>query len=164
MATVTSIDDIQAAGSDTHPPMLDITDNESWAQRIRLYCKGKENGENILKSIDEGPFMLGTTRDVLSTNEDGTVTFGIDRPRNYDDLNEAEKKRYDADIRASNIVIQGLPKDIYKLINFNTEAKAVWDNVKMLLAGSELTKEDRESQMYDEFEHFKMNPGENITD
>jgi hypothetical protein len=34
----------------------------------------------------------------------------------------------------------------------------------MLLAGSELTKEDRESQLYDEFEHFKMNPGESITD
>ena len=34
----------------------------------------------------------------------------------------------------------------------------------MLLAGSELTKEDRESQLYDELEHFKMNLGENITD
>ena len=61
-------------------------------------------------------------------------------------------------------MIQGLPKDIYKLINFNTNAKAVWDNVKMLLVGSELTKEDRESQLYDEFEHFKMNPGENVHD
>ena len=106
---------------------------------------------------------MGTTRDVVTTAEDGTVTLGIDRPRNYRDLNEEEKKRYDADIRASNIVIQGLPKDVYKLINFNTEAKAVWDNVKMLLAGSELTKEDRESQLYDDFEHFKMNAGESIS-
>ncbi|GKA95781.1 hypothetical protein Tco_0817876, partial [Tanacetum coccineum] len=39
------------------------------------------------------------------------------------------------------------PKDIYKLINHNIEAKAIWDNIKMLLAGSELTKEDRESQL-----------------
>lgn len=164
MTTVTSIDDIQAVGSDTRPPMLDRTNYESWSQRIRLYCQGKENGENILKSIDEGPFQMGTTRDVISTSEDGSVTFGIDRPRTYHDLNEAEKKRFDADIRASNIVIQGLPKDIYKLINFNTEAKAVWDNVKMLMAGSELTKEDRESQLYDEFEHFKINQGESIND
>ncbi|GKB65718.1 hypothetical protein Tco_0921904, partial [Tanacetum coccineum] len=58
----------------------------------------------------------------------------------------------------------GLPKDIYKLINHNIEAKAIWDNVKMLLAGSELTKEDRESQLYDEFERFKMLPGENINE
>nr|GEU40235.1 retrovirus-related Pol polyprotein from transposon TNT 1-94 [Tanacetum cinerariifolium] len=96
--------------------------------------------------------------------DDGGVTFGIDRPCTYNDLDEHEKKRFDADIRATNIILQGLPKDIYKLINHNTEAKAIWDNVKMVLAGSELTKEDREFQLYDEFERFKMIPGENITD
>ncbi|GJS92497.1 hypothetical protein Tco_0799465 [Tanacetum coccineum] len=74
------------------------------------------------------------------------------------------KKRFDADVRATNIVHQGLPKDIYKLINHNIKAKAIRDNVKMLLARSELTKEDRESQLYDEFERFKMLPGENINE
>ncbi|GKB05268.1 hypothetical protein Tco_0833463 [Tanacetum coccineum] len=49
---------------------------------------------------------------------------------------------------------------MYKLINHNIEAKEIWDNVKMLLAGSELTKEDRESQLYGEFELFKMLPAE----
>ncbi|GJT04773.1 hypothetical protein Tco_0839235 [Tanacetum coccineum] len=34
----------------------------------------------------------------------------------------------------------------------------------MLLAGSELTKEDKESQLYDEFERFKMLPRENINE
>lgn len=159
----TSSNDIQAAGSDTRPPMLDRTDYESWAQRIHIYCLGKENGVNILKSIDEGPFQMGVTRDTIAATDDQPAVVGPNRPRTYDELTEEEKKRYDADIRASNIVIQGLPKDVYKLINYSTEAKAVWDNVKMLLAGSELTKEDCESQLYDEFEHFKMNPGESIT-
>ncbi|GJZ23444.1 integrase, catalytic region, zinc finger, CCHC-type containing protein, partial [Tanacetum coccineum] len=54
--------DIQCAGSDTRPPMLDKTDFASWQQHIRLYCRGKENGVNILKSIDEGPFQMGTMR------------------------------------------------------------------------------------------------------
>ncbi|GKB58620.1 retrovirus-related pol polyprotein from transposon TNT 1-94, partial [Tanacetum coccineum] len=157
-------DDIQAAGSDTRPPMLDRTDYESWSQRIRLYCRGKENGLHILQSIDQGPFELGTTRNTLGTTPEGGVLLGPERPRTYDDLSDNEKKRYDADVRATNIVLQGLPKDIYKLINHNIEAKAIWDNVKMLLAGSELTKEDRESQLYDEFERFKMLPGENINE
>ncbi|GJW14626.1 hypothetical protein Tco_0018759 [Tanacetum coccineum] len=34
----------------------------------------------------------------------------------------------------------------------------------MLLEGSELTKEDRESQLYDELEHFHQNKGETIYD
>nr|GEU82047.1 hypothetical protein [Tanacetum cinerariifolium] len=118
------LEDIQCAGSDTRPPMLDRTDFASWQQRIRLYCQSKENGVNILKSIDEGP--------------------------------------YNADIWATNILLQGLPKDIYTLINHYTDAKYIWDNVKMLLEGSKLAKEDMESQLYDDFEHFRQKKGENI--
>nr|GEY03446.1 hypothetical protein [Tanacetum cinerariifolium] len=43
--------------------------------------------------------------------------------------------RYNADIRATNILLQGLPKDIHTLINHYIDAKDLWDNVKMLLEG-----------------------------
>ncbi|GJV09275.1 hypothetical protein Tco_1346931 [Tanacetum coccineum] len=76
-------------------------------------------------SIDHGLFELGTTRDTLGTTPEGGVLLGPERPRTYDDLNDNEKKRFDADVRATNIVLQGLPKDIYKLINHNIEAKAI---------------------------------------
>ncbi|GJW94872.1 hypothetical protein Tco_0174544 [Tanacetum coccineum] len=144
-------DDIQAAGSDTRPPMLDRTDYESWSQRIRLYFMGKENGLQILQSIDQGPFELGTTRDTLGTTPEGGVLLGPERPRTYEDLSDTEKKRYDADVRATNIVLQGLPKDIYKLINHNIEAKEIWENVKMLLAAVKLNKglkETNHEQLY----------------
>ncbi|GJV56154.1 integrase, catalytic region, zinc finger, CCHC-type containing protein [Tanacetum coccineum] len=135
-------EDIQCAGSDTRPPMLDKTDFASWQQRIRLYCRGKENGVNILKSIDEGPFQMGTTRVIVAEGTEGSLHLGPERPRVYSDLSQDEKDRYNADIRATNIILQGLPKDIYSLINHYTDAKDIWDNVKMLLEGSELTKED----------------------
>nr|GFB11253.1 hypothetical protein [Tanacetum cinerariifolium] len=64
------------------------------------------------------------------------------------DLKSKEKDRYNADIRATNILLQGFPKDINTLINHHTDAKDILDNVKMLLEGSELSKEDRESQLY----------------
>ncbi|GJS07607.1 hypothetical protein Tco_0364403 [Tanacetum coccineum] len=115
------------------PPMLDRTDFASWQQRIRLYCQGKENGVNILKSIDEGPFQMGTFQETLAEGNKGALNLG-------------------------------LPKDIYTLINHYTDPKDIWDNVKMLLEGSELTKEDRESQLYDDFEHFRQNKGETIHD
>nr|GEW41201.1 uncharacterized mitochondrial protein AtMg00810-like [Tanacetum cinerariifolium] len=105
-----------------------------------------------------------TFRDTLGTTPEGGVLLGPERPRTYDDLNDNVKKRFDADVCATNIVLQGIPKDIYKLINHNIKEKAIWDNVKMLLARSELTKEDRESQLYDEFECFKMLPCENINE
>ncbi|GJU37547.1 hypothetical protein Tco_1185901 [Tanacetum coccineum] len=157
-------EDIQCAGSDTRPPMLDKTDFASWQQRIRLYCRGKENGVNILKSIDEGPFQMGTTRVIVAEGTEGSLNLGPERPRVYSDLSQDENDRYNADIRATNIILQGLPKDIYSLINHYTDANDIWDNVKMLLEGSELTKEDRESQLYDDFEHFRKNKGETIHD
>nr|GEU59143.1 RNA polymerase II second largest subunit [Tanacetum cinerariifolium] len=72
---------------------------------------------------------------------------GPKRPRVYSDLSPEEKDRYNVDIRATNILLQGLPKDIYTLINHYTDEKDIWDNVKMLLEGSELTKEDQVSQL-----------------
>nr|GEU31882.1 reverse transcriptase domain-containing protein [Tanacetum cinerariifolium] len=97
-------------------------------------------------------------KDAVCATPEGATILGPERPKTYDDLDDNDKARFNADVRATNIVLQGLPKDIYKLINYNIEAKAIWDNVKMLLEGSELTKEDRESQLYDEFERFKMLP------
>ncbi|GJU20632.1 retrovirus-related pol polyprotein from transposon TNT 1-94 [Tanacetum coccineum] len=158
-------EDIWYAGSDTRPPMLDRTDFESWQQRIRLYCLGKDNGENIMKSITEGPFQMGTfiqtpTEDAEET--EGALQLGPEHARVFTDLSTKEKERYKADIHATNILLQGIPKDIYTLINHYTDAKDIWDNVKMILEGSELTKDDRESQLYDEFERFCQIKGETI--
>ncbi|GJW76312.1 hypothetical protein Tco_0137994 [Tanacetum coccineum] len=62
------------------------------------------------------------------------------------------------------ILIQGVAKRYLSLSYHYTYAKDIWDNVKMLLEGSELTKDDRVSQLYDEFEHFCQHKGETIYD
>nr|GEY30596.1 integrase, catalytic region, zinc finger, CCHC-type, peptidase aspartic, catalytic [Tanacetum cinerariifolium] len=90
----------------------------------------------------------GTVREKLAEGTEGAPYLGPKRPWVFSDLSPKEKDRYTADIRETNILLQGLPKDIYTLINHYTDAKDIWDNVKMLLKGSELTKEDQESQMY----------------
>ncbi|GJV57084.1 hypothetical protein Tco_1458089 [Tanacetum coccineum] len=84
-------EDIQYAGSDTRPPMLDRTDFESWQQRIRLYCLGKDNGENIMKSITEGPFQMGTMRDTLTEGGEGALHLGPERARVFADLSAEQK-------------------------------------------------------------------------
>ncbi|GKB14802.1 hypothetical protein Tco_0848725, partial [Tanacetum coccineum] len=114
--------------------MLDRTDFESWQQRIRLYCLGKDNGENIMKSINEGPFQMRTFIQTLAEDAEeteGALQLGPERARVFTDLSAEEKED-------------------------------IWDNVKMILEGSELTKDDRESQLYDEFERFCQIKGETI--
>nr|GEV75025.1 retrovirus-related Pol polyprotein from transposon TNT 1-94 [Tanacetum cinerariifolium] len=91
--------------------------------------EGKENGVNILKSIDEGPYRIGTVKETLVESTEGAPQFGLERPQEYSDLTPEEKDRYNTDIRATNILLQGLPKDIYTLINHYTIAKDIWDNL-----------------------------------
>nr|GEV26299.1 retrovirus-related Pol polyprotein from transposon TNT 1-94 [Tanacetum cinerariifolium] len=112
--------------------MLDRTDFSSWQQWIRLYYHGKENGVNILKSINEGPYQIGTVRETLAESTEGAPQFGSERSRVYSDLTFKEKDRYNADIRAINILLQGQPKDIYTLINHYTDAKYIWDNGELI--------------------------------
>ncbi|GKE05953.1 hypothetical protein Tco_1397971 [Tanacetum coccineum] len=102
--------------------------------------------------------------ETLAGGNEGSLHLGLERPRVYSDLSPEDKDRCNADIQATNILLQGLPKDIYSLINHYTDEKDIWDNVKILLEGSELTKEDHESQVYDDFEHFCQHKGETIHD
>nr|GFB22742.1 putative reverse transcriptase domain-containing protein [Tanacetum cinerariifolium] len=107
---------------------------------------------------------MGTFRETLADGDEGALHLGPEQPRVYSDLSPKKKERYNADIRATNILLHGLPKDIYTLINHYTDAKDILDNVKMLLKGFELTKEDYESQLYDDFKHFRQNKEETIHD
>ncbi|GJW09604.1 hypothetical protein Tco_1575431 [Tanacetum coccineum] len=106
---------------------------------------------------------MGRCRDEIATGTDGPY-LGPEQDRVVADLLQAKKDRLRADIHATNILLHGFPRDIYKLINHNTDAKDIWDNAKMLFEGSELTKDDCKSQLYDEFEHFGQHKGENIHD
>ncbi|GKB63780.1 retrovirus-related pol polyprotein from transposon TNT 1-94 [Tanacetum coccineum] len=105
-----------------------------------------------------------TFRETLSERNEGALHLGPERPRVYSDLSPEDKNRYNANIRVTNILLQGLLKDIYSLINHYTDENDIWDIVKMLLEGSELTNKDRKSQLYDDFKHFRQHKGETIHD
>ncbi|GJV01728.1 hypothetical protein Tco_1335297 [Tanacetum coccineum] len=85
-------EDIQYAGSDTRPPMLDRIDFESWQQHIRLYCLVKDNGENIIKSITEGTFQMETVTETLAEEIEGALQQGPVRARVFTDLSAQEKE------------------------------------------------------------------------
>ncbi|GKB39093.1 hypothetical protein Tco_0884035, partial [Tanacetum coccineum] len=96
---------------------------------------GKENGLLILQSIDQGPFELGTTRNTLGTTPEGGVLLGLERPCTYEDLSDTEKKRYDADVRATNILINDMRNIRMTMPNIQLNSKFVnnmspeWDRI-----------------------------------
>ncbi|GJR15205.1 copia protein [Tanacetum coccineum] len=53
--------------------------------------------------------------------------------RTYDELTDAEKIHEGCDIKATKIVLQGLPQDIYNMVTHHSKAKDIWDRVKLLI-------------------------------
>ncbi|GKC61368.1 hypothetical protein Tco_1088966 [Tanacetum coccineum] len=140
------------AAADNRPPMLDKPQYLSWKIRMELYIQGKDNGRIILNSVENGPFVWPTV-----ALENDTV-----RPKTYEELSDKGKLQTDCDLKATNIVLQGLPPDVYALVNHHKVAKDIWDRVKLLMQGTSLSKQERECKLYDEFDKFSYVKGETL--
>ncbi|GKC33003.1 hypothetical protein Tco_1040297, partial [Tanacetum coccineum] len=57
---------------------------------------------------------------------------GVIRIKKYGELSAAEKIQADCDMKATNIILQGLPADIYSLVNHHRVAKDLWERVQLL--------------------------------
>ncbi|GJZ15190.1 hypothetical protein Tco_0056592 [Tanacetum coccineum] len=114
------VENVIVAGADNHPHMLDKTNYSSWASCMLLYIKGKEQGKLLVDSVLNGPFQYVTI--VEPRNETTPATI---RPQTYTDLTDEENICESVDIKAKNIVLQGLPQDIYNLVNHNEDAKQI---------------------------------------
>ncbi|GKE91229.1 hypothetical protein Tco_1572324 [Tanacetum coccineum] len=64
------------------------------------------------------------------------------RPQRLEDLAREDKLRYDSNIKAVNILLLGLPLDIYTFINHYQTAKEIWDRIKELMEGTKMTKQE----------------------
>ncbi|GJU15857.1 hypothetical protein Tco_1143823 [Tanacetum coccineum] len=142
---------IIVAGAENRPPMLEKSMYDSWASRIRLFIKGKKHGRMMLDSIDNGPLVYPTVE------ENGQT-----RPKKYSELTEAQQLQDDCDVQATNIILHGLPPDVYALVNHQEAAKDIWDRVKMLMKGTELSYQERECRLYNLFDKFAHVPGETL--
>nr|GEX70556.1 hypothetical protein [Tanacetum cinerariifolium] len=106
---------IIVAGAKNHPPMLEKSMYDSWSSRIRIFIKGKKHGRVMLDSIDNGLLVYPTVK------ENGQT-----RPKKYSKLTEARQLQDDCDVQATNIILHGLPPDVYALVNHQEAAKDIW--------------------------------------
>ncbi|GJW15548.1 retrovirus-related pol polyprotein from transposon TNT 1-94 [Tanacetum coccineum] len=92
-----------------------------------------------------------------------TITVdGVTRPKEYTELTPAETIQADCDIKAINIILQGLPTKIYALVSQHRVAKDIWEKIRLLMQGTSLTKQERECKLYDEFDKFTYKKGESL--
>ncbi|GJU31430.1 hypothetical protein Tco_1175019 [Tanacetum coccineum] len=84
--------------------------------------------------------------------------------KKYEELSATEKIQADYDLKETNIILQGLPYDVYSLVNHHRVAKDLWERVQLLMHGTSLTKQERECKLYDAFDKFDHIKGESLHD
>ncbi|GJY62044.1 hypothetical protein Tco_0462701 [Tanacetum coccineum] len=77
----------------------------------------------------------------------------------------AEEKRIQRiDRLARSLLIQGLPNDIYSLIDNNDTSEELWDALKRQMHGSKYGEQDRKAVILYEYETFKATEREKLLD
>ncbi|GJY20951.1 hypothetical protein Tco_0393517 [Tanacetum coccineum] len=114
------------SGANNHPPMLEKHLYDSWKSIMELYMQNREHGRMILESFEHGPLTW------LTIEENG-----VTRTKKYEELSATEKIQADCDLKEINIILQGLPTDVYSL-------------------------QERECKLYDAFDKFAHIKGESL--
>ncbi|GKD26029.1 retrovirus-related pol polyprotein from transposon TNT 1-94 [Tanacetum coccineum] len=115
------------SGANNRPPMLEKDMYDSWKSIMELYMMNRQDGRMILESVENGPLIWPT----IEEN-------GVTRPKKYSELSATKTIQADCDIKATNIILQGLPPKVYAL--------------------------ERECKLYDEFDKFVYKKGDILCD
>nr|GEU98813.1 integrase, catalytic region, zinc finger, CCHC-type, peptidase aspartic, catalytic [Tanacetum cinerariifolium] len=87
---------------------------------------------------------------------------GVTRSKKYSEISAIEAIQADGDVKATNIILQGLPPEVYALVSTHKVTKELWERIQMLMQGTSLTKQKRECKLYDEFDKFAYRKGESL--
>nr|GEZ32174.1 hypothetical protein [Tanacetum cinerariifolium] len=128
--------DVIIVGSTMRIPLLYRCEYSQWRKRFMNYLEEPIDGETMINSIQNDPKFW--------TAE--------------------EKKTRKIDCLARSLLIQGLPNDIYSLIDSNKTAKDLWDALERQMCGSEYGEQDKKAVILYEYETFKANEGEQLFD
>nr|GFB06813.1 hypothetical protein [Tanacetum cinerariifolium] len=128
--------DVITVGSTMRILLLYQGEYSQWRERFMNYLEEQTDGEAMINSI-------------------------------HNDLKfwtAEEKKTRKIDCLARSLVIQGLPNDIYSLIDSKETAKDLWDALERQMRGSEYAEQDRKATILYEYETFKATEGEQLLD
>ncbi|GJR45640.1 putative ribonuclease H-like domain-containing protein [Tanacetum coccineum] len=143
------------SGANDRPPMLEKVNYISWESRLRRFLDNKlEDGEWMWRSIQKGPYVR------LMIHDPDDTTQQIIKPLSK--MTEINKKQYTADVGVMNYLLQAIPNDIYNSVDACKNAKEMWERVKRLMYGSEVTNHVRHSRLMDEFDKFAAKEGESL--
>ncbi|GJZ65982.1 hypothetical protein Tco_0622678 [Tanacetum coccineum] len=153
--------DVITVGSTMRIPLLYRGEYSQWRERFMNYLEEQTDGEAMINSIQNGDHPLPVIAQVSLAGTAPNAPPTLKDPQFW---TAEEKKNRKIDRLARSLLIQGLPNDIYSLIDSNDTAKDLWDALERQMRGSEYGEQDRKAAILYEYETFKATEGEQLID
>nr|GEY19847.1 hypothetical protein [Tanacetum cinerariifolium] len=136
---------IMAAGSKDHPPMLAIGRYPQWQSRFLRYIDTIPNGDALRKCILDGPYKpttvvvqaIAATNDSLANPEHTTV----ETPMN---MSPANKAHFESEKEVIHLILTGIGDEIYSIVDSYQTAQEMWEAIERLKQGESLNIQDPE--------------------
>ncbi|GJR98345.1 retrovirus-related pol polyprotein from transposon TNT 1-94 [Tanacetum coccineum] len=119
--------------------------------------------KSILSGADNRPLML--EKDMYDSWKSIMELYMMNRQHGrmiIESLSATEAIQADCDIKATNIILQGLLPKVYALVRNHKVAKELWARIQLLMQGTSLTKQERECKLYDKFDKFAYKKRETL--
>nr|GFC85013.1 hypothetical protein [Tanacetum cinerariifolium] len=125
--------DVLTVGSTMRILLLYRGEYSQWVERFMNYLEEQTDGEAMINSIKNGDQPLPRVTQVSIA---GTTLTEQPHLKDKSMWSDQEKRIQKIDRLARSLLIQGLPNDIYSLIDSNKTAKDLWDALARHMLGS----------------------------
>ncbi|GKE20284.1 hypothetical protein Tco_1431796 [Tanacetum coccineum] len=153
--------EIYAASSENCPPMLNKDNYVPWSSRLIWYAKRKPNGNLIYNSIMNGPYVRRMIPEPGDSGREVPVAETF-HEQTDDELTEKEVKQMEADDKAIQTILMGIPEDIYAAVDSCKTAQEIWLHVQQMMKGSDIGIQEKKAKLFNEWERFTSTDGESI--
>nr|GEV55695.1 hypothetical protein [Tanacetum cinerariifolium] len=153
--------DVLTIGSTIRIALLYRGEYSQWVERFMNYHEEQTDGEAMINSIKNGDQPLPCVTQVSIA---GTTSTEQPPLKDKSMWSDQDKRVQKIDRLARSLLIQGLPNDIYLLIDSNKTAKDLWDALARHMLGSEYSEQDRKAAVLYEYKTFKATEGELLLD
>ncbi|GKC07310.1 hypothetical protein Tco_0998920 [Tanacetum coccineum] len=124
-----------------------------WSSRLLRYAKSKPNGKLIYNSIKNGPYVRRMIPELGDPDREVPVAETFHEQTN-DELTKKEVKQMEADDQAIQIILMGLPADIYVAVDSCETAQEIGLRIQKMMKGSDIGIQDKKAKLFNEWERF----------
>nr|GEY87905.1 integrase, catalytic region, zinc finger, CCHC-type, peptidase aspartic, catalytic [Tanacetum cinerariifolium] len=167
--TVTSSTDsqmhnnIMAASSRNHPPMLATERYPQWRSRFLRYIDTRPNGEALRKCILSGPYKPNTVlvQAVDATDDSPAIPehTTVETPMN---MTLENKAHFEGEKEAIHLILTRIGDEIYSTVDACQTAQEMLEAIERLQQGESLNIEDVKTNLFLEFGKFTLHDRETM--